>query len=81
MLESDLGGEISQEQWIVAHFSGRSAKHQSPTIQYIGLCGDAQRQLHMLLDQNDAEFRRELAQALFDLFDDADPDPLGRFIE
>src|SRR4051794_36218831 len=46
-----------------------------------GILGEAQRQRHMLLDDDDAKTRRELGDALGDLLDDPNPDAFRRLVE
>src|SRR5436309_4246145 len=78
---SILGGEILQKARVVPDGRRAPLERDPPAIEHVGVLGDAQGKLQVLLDQHDRHLLHESPQALRDLFDDADPDALGRLVE
>ena len=62
-----------QQPWVIAHSGGGPLQSHPATIQYIGILGDAQREIEMLLYEHDADLMSQIAQTFCDLLDDADP--------
>src|SRR6185312_9665031 len=64
--------EELQEPRIAVHRRGAAFKRDASAIEHVSVIGDPQRELEMLLDDDDGDLLDELLQALGDLLDDAD---------
>ena len=50
-----LRSKVLQQPWVIAHSGGGPLQSHPATIQYIGILGDAQREIEMLLYEHDAD--------------------------
>ena len=80
------GKHQAKERGIAAVLDRRAQRRRpfqgdSAAIEYIGVIGDAQREIEMLLDEDDADLVSQIAQPFGDLLDDTDPHALGRLVE
>ena len=73
--------EILQEFRIGADILRRSGERNRAPIQYIGVTGNPQRKLKMLLDDNDGDLLCQQDQPLGNFLDDTNPDALCGLVQ
>src|ERR1700677_527938 len=73
--------EILQQLWIGADVMRRSCERNRAAVQYVSVTGNPQRELKMLLDDDDGDLFCQKDQPLGNFLDDTNPDALCRFVQ
>src|SRR6185369_6771802 len=72
-----LGRQVAQESGVVLDRRGGPLEGDPPAVQHVGVVGDGEGELEVLLDEDEPDAARQLIEPAGDLLDHPDPDTLG----
>ena len=75
------GGQILQQLRIMANLRRRSHQRNPPAVEHVGVAGDLQGQIEMLLDDHNRNFIGQYDKAFGNFFDHTDPNALRGLVE